>query len=441
MNVIKPGLDRTCAAWKLLGNPGKSTPTVLVAGTNGKGSTSGFIWHLLCIFGKRAGYFSSPHLMEFRERIAVNEVEITNELLGQTLKSMRSVLPQDLWDEMSFFEINTLLALKIFELLECEVNVLEVGLGGRLDCTNIIDPTVSVITNIGLDHVEFLGSNTSKIASEKAGIIRPLGICVWGGTHSSDIESDKVIRNQCKLLNSKLTVFGSDLGFENADLNSPSNHVVFNKESIKVPKVFFKWPSYLKENFALAVAATIQLLDKAESTTDVSKFINEIPEKFGTSKYPWPVTLKGRFSHANVCKDGQSYKVLLDVCHNPHGARAFSKGLKETGLCEQKSRRPAFISILKDKDAAGIWEELKGRISDVILFQIPSDRTWANDQDIIPGEMKESFYAAWQSAITSPRWVQDNQKPWLIIGSVAGIGQAMSELIINGWEIDFDAKN
>ena len=164
--VIRPGLDRIKSALSMLGRPAENTPRIVVAGTNGKGTTSGMIWRMLSSIGLRAGLFTSPHLIEFRERFSVSGQTIGNDQIVDLILKLKNQVSPALWSELTFFEINTILAFLLFEQMKTDVNVLEVGMGGRLDCVNVYDPDVAVITSIGFDHMEFLGHTLSAIARE-----------------------------------------------------------------------------------------------------------------------------------------------------------------------------------------------------------------------------------------------------------------------------------
>ena len=167
--AYKSGLENTYILDERLGHPHKNYHTIHVAGTNGKGSTSHLLAAVLQAQGYKVGLYTSPHLRDFRERIRVNGVMISE---GDVADFIEEVLP---WIEElhpSFFEITTALAFKYFEKQNVDVAVIEVGLGGRIDCTNIISPLLSIITNISLDHTDLLGPTLVDIAKEKAGIIK-----------------------------------------------------------------------------------------------------------------------------------------------------------------------------------------------------------------------------------------------------------------------------
>ena len=178
--AYKPGLDNTYALMAHLGNPHTQLRAIHVAGTNGKGSTSHLIAAALQAEGYQVGLFTSPHLVDFRERIRINGNMIPQEAVVNWVADNRAFL-----DEVkpSFFETTMALAFWYFAQQQVDYAVIEVGLGGRLDSTNILTPLLSVITNIGIDHTEFLGNTLAQIAAEKAGIMKPHVPCVIGESH------------------------------------------------------------------------------------------------------------------------------------------------------------------------------------------------------------------------------------------------------------------
>ena len=413
--TIRPGLERIRAALEIVGNPGINTPRIVIAGTNGKGSTSGMIWRLLAAAGVTAGLFSSPHLLEFRERITVTNADVSNELIIRHLNFLKSALPEPLWEELTFFEINTILALLIFDELGTQVNVLEVGLGGRLDCVNVYDADVAVITSIGLDHQEFLGSTLTSVATEKAGIMRKGKPVVWGGARSSETEAHEAIISQASKL-------GATLLTENQEADIP------------MPSWMAARPEFLRRNFKLAFLAIRELAKSGSVRSLDLESCGRVLSRFDDPNLPWPVTLNGRFDLVRVSKNNTFRNVLLDVCHNPHGARFLALALEESGLVPAGRKANCLISVLADKDAAGIWGEIKGKINDVIRFQIPSPRTWQADDGSIPGRMMGSFAAAWVEALNRESW--ETSEPWLLFGSVAAVGDVFSFWKRDGWSIE-----
>ena len=194
-SAYKPGLDNTYRLMAHLGNPHEQLRAVHVAGTNGKGSTSHLIAAALQAQGYKVGLFTSPHLVDFRERIRISGEMIPQETVVQFVADNHAFLEEV---RPSFFETTMAMAFWYFVEQQVDIAVVEVGLGGRLDSTNILTPLLSVITNIGIDHTEFLGDTLAQIAEEKAGIIKPNIPCVVGETHP---ETQEVFLSRARVCN------------------------------------------------------------------------------------------------------------------------------------------------------------------------------------------------------------------------------------------------
>ena len=209
-SAYKPGLDNTYRLMAHLGNPHERLRAVHVAGTNGKGSTSHLIAAALQAQGYKVGLFTSPHLVDFRERIRISGEMIPEETVVQFVAEHRAFL-----DELrpSFFETTMSLAFWYFAQQQVDIAVVEVGLGGRLDSTNILTPLLSVITNIGIDHTEFLGDTLAQIAGEKAGIMKPHVPCVIGETHPETQEVFLARASACEILGAGLETTDCRLWF------------------------------------------------------------------------------------------------------------------------------------------------------------------------------------------------------------------------------------
>ena len=208
--AYKPGLDNTYRLMAHLDNLHTKLRAVHIAGTNGKGSTSHLIAAALQAQGYRVGLFTSPHLVDFRERIRISGEMIPKETVVQFVADNRAFL-----DEVrpSFFETTMALAFWYFAQQQVDVAVVEVGLGGRLDSTNILTPLLSVITNIGIDHTEFLGATLPQIAAEKAGIIKPHVPCVIGETHPDTQDVFLARARDCEILGEGLETTNCRLWF------------------------------------------------------------------------------------------------------------------------------------------------------------------------------------------------------------------------------------
>lgn len=203
-SAYRKDLTNTLLLAAYLGNPEKNVKTIHIAGTNGKGSTSSMLASVLQQAGYKVGLYTSPHLRDFRERIKINGQNISEEFVVNFIEKHKAFFEQN---NLSFFEMTVGLAFDFFEEEKVDVAVIEVGMGGRLDSTNIITPFVSVITNIGLDHTQFLGNTLAEIASEKAGIIKP-AIPVVIGEYTS--ETRRVFEKKAKETDSEI-YFASDL--------------------------------------------------------------------------------------------------------------------------------------------------------------------------------------------------------------------------------------
>ena len=208
--AYKPGLDNTYRLMAHLGNPHEQLRAVHVAGTNGKGSTSHLMAAALQAQGYRVGLFTSPHLVDFRERIRISGEMIPEEMVVQFVAENRAFL-----DELrpSFFETTMALAFWYFAQQQVDIAVVEVGLGGRLDSTNILTPLVSVITNIGIDHTEFLGDTLAQIAGEKAGIMKLHVPCVIGETQRDTQDIFLARARECEILGAGLETTDCRLWF------------------------------------------------------------------------------------------------------------------------------------------------------------------------------------------------------------------------------------
>jgi len=209
--AYKPGLQTITSLLKQIGNPEKNLRFIHVAGTNGKGSVSHMLSSIFQEHGYKTGLFTSPHLHDFRERIKINGKLISENFVVDFVEKYKSG-----WQKLepSFFEITTAMAFEAFKQNECQICIIETGLGGRLDSTNVIVPELSVITNIGLDHTAFLGNTLAKIAAEKAGIIKQNIPVIIG---ESNAETKPVFENTSKEKNAEL-IFASSITQIETDL-------------------------------------------------------------------------------------------------------------------------------------------------------------------------------------------------------------------------------
>jgi dihydrofolate synthase/folylpolyglutamate synthase len=350
-----------------LGDPQKSFPSIHIAGTNGKGSISAIIASILNASGLKVGLFTSPHLVSFTERIRVNGEEIAEfevirlaeELRGRTV-DLQSSDPDFL---PTFFEVVTAMALLYFKKGNVDIAVVEVGMGGRLDATNIIIPEVSVITNISYDHSEFLGNTLAEIAYEKTGIIkRRVPVVV-----SSQLpEVVKVIDKRAEEIGT-VTYF-YDREFSSVLREEGISGIYFDyqgNDSFVLQELYLPLTGeYQMENASVAIKA-VELLNERRlipnafgtAATHHSSFITHDSIKDGLTAVRWPGRLE-MIKHEPP--------ILIDGAHNPAAAVALSRALAKTFLRRYK-RIILVLGIMGDKDIEGIMKPLLHLSSEIIL--------------------------------------------------------------------------
>jgi len=411
--AIKPGLERMRSAWNAVGSPTHDIRTILVAGTNGKGTTSGYLASLLKRDGLKVGLYTSPHLIHYRERICIDGELASAASLETTLAYVSSKLGTA-FDQLSFFEAMTLTGLQYFADRKPDALILEVGMGGRWDATNVVNPEISVITGIAKDHVQYLGDDLTSIAQEKMGVARvdrPL-FWGWGGEIASSSEDFKrSIRNLLK--ETRARVFERAIHFDAAD-DSVS---VTNRSGtvLKTRTAWREWPWFLQQNASLALAVATYFRDWGDETFAArAQQLKCEDSRFGAS-------LRARFEQRVVKSlTGEPVKVVLDVCHNPDGARALVRSLKEAGRTPVKF----LVSMLQDKDYLSTLDILAGHGEMIGFFASDSERTWQR-QNIPERFAHVPFYSSAKAAI--PAVLASPLKGTLVVcGSVAAMGGVLS---------------
>jgi dihydrofolate synthase/folylpolyglutamate synthase len=335
-------LDRIERLLAELGHPEKKMPPVFhVAGTNGKGSTCAFLRAMLEAGGKKVHVYTSPHLVRFNERIRIAGQLISDEELADVLEECERV---NAAKEITFFEIFMCAAFLAFSRHPADALVLEVGLGGRYDATNVIaKPLMTVITPIGLDHAEFLGTAIAGIAAEKAGIVKR-GIPLVVG-NQDDVPRDVIVR-RADALNAPVFVFGQDFF-----CHSEHGRMIYQDEhgllDLPPPKLIGQ---HQIENAAVAIAA----LRHAGPG-----WANDAAIETGLRTVQWPARLQRLSKGPLVALAPDGAEVWLDGGHNPHGAAAISRALADL---EERSPKPLYLicGMLKTKDARGFLEPFGG---------------------------------------------------------------------------------
>ena len=405
---IKPGLERIKRAFEYLGSPSKKIPTVLVAGTNGKGSTAGMLWSMLSAAGYRVGLYSSPHLRFFSERYQISDIEITDSDVFSEFKNLKSKLPLDIYNDLSFFEIATLISFMMFEKAQCDYQVIEVGLGGRLDATNILDPILSVIVSLSVDHVEFLGSDLKGIAFEKMGIAREGRDILWGasGEYMELEDADKHIV-EISPKDSRLWDFSKYVAIDDESFQLDS-------KKYKFPEALINAPIFIKRNFILSYKAFKSLIDDCEPSSLFSK-------TFSNTRAP--VTLVGRSQSIEVDYKGEKLEIYFDVGHNPNGISEMIKTAKRRSVTDY----PVLASVLRDKDYNRVFEILEDSFDELFIFKMEHPR--AMSKELLSNEMQKKFFSSFKELLDHMISKTDHRK-FVLTGSVLVIGDVMSQLDI-----------
>jgi dihydrofolate synthase/folylpolyglutamate synthase len=348
-------LDRIERLLARLGHPEERLPPVIhVAGTNGKGSTCAFARAMLEAQGLRVHVYTSPHLVHFHERMRLAGSLISEEELSDVLEECEAAIAGT---PITFFEITTAAALLAFSRHPADALILEVGLGGRLDATNVIRrPAVTVITPVGLDHQEFLGADLAGIAAEKAGIIKR-GVPVIMG--AQDDRARDVIERTADSLSAPLYAFGQDW-FVHAE----RDRTVYQDENglLDLPLPKLRGPHQI-DNAGAAIAA----LRHSSRNWALESGIEQ-----GLRRVEWPARLQRLTRGPLIALAPERAEVWLDGGHNPHAAHAVAQALADF---EEKSEKPLYLicGILKTKDAEGFFAPFRGLARHVTTLSIPGE--------------------------------------------------------------------
>ena len=393
---IDLGLERVIPVAEALGVMQPNAKVLTVAGTNGKGSTTTTLAAILNAQGLNVGLYQSPHIYRFNERVKLAGQEVDDQtLINAFVQVDQARRACDL--TLSFFEATTLAAFVIFKQKQCDVWVLEVGLGGRLDVVNVIDPDVAVITNIGLDHTDWLGDSIEKIAYEKAGIIRPNIPVIFAG--QQDIPQailNKVEQCQAQLYAVNHDYFYKSSNFSNSDEAGQSWDFASSGTTLKLPL-----GRLALENVSAAVA-TILVSGLHVSQQAIARGIET-------------AQLQGRFEVREI--NGKT--VIFDAGHNPHGVEFLLKQLRKfLEYNKQYTEVVSIFSMLSDKDINSVVKLLKNTVLQwkIAPLTVPRAASMEQLQAALQGETVEQFncvQAAFQSALADTK----NNQLILVCGS------------------------
>jgi dihydrofolate synthase/folylpolyglutamate synthase len=403
---IKPGLERTEALLAELDFPHRRLAAIHVAGTNGKGSVVATCEALLRERGFKVGRYTSPHLIDFRERITVNGRPISE---ADVLEFLERWIPEAEKMGATFFEVTTALAFDWLARQQVDFAVVETGLGGRLDSTNVLTPRVAAVTSIGMDHTDLLGDTLEAIAGEKAGIFKR-GVPAVIGEPAPGIRHLLAARAK-DVGAAPVITLGDEFGVTDIEVSASKTSFTLRRgqdeRAISTPLI----GEHQARNTAIAIA-TVQALGK-----------NHLPVENQISKALAGVFLPGRFQRQG--------KFIFDVAHNPDGARTIADTIRAVN-----PPRPlaAMVAVLSDKDWRGIVREL-ARVVDRFLFtyapSAPAERRWDPAEALsfaVAQGLKAELEPDMDAALL--RGLKDSGT-LLITGSFHTVGDAMSRLQVS----------
>jgi dihydrofolate synthase/folylpolyglutamate synthase len=424
----QPRLEPTRRAVELLGDPQRAAPIVHITGTNGKTSTSRMIESLLRATGLKTGLLTSPHLVRVNERIMIDGRPVTNEAFARNwdditpylLMTDAELIAND--DEpLTFFEALTVLAFAIFADAPVDVVVLEVGMGGEWDSTNVADGQVAVFTPIALDHQARLGNTVAEIARTKAGIIKPAASVV---TAMQTIEALDELREAAKLDEATISIEAVDFALESTTVAVGGQVINVRGRASRYEGVYLPlYGDHQAQNAAVALAAVETFL--GDGTVPLADDV--VSEGLGT------VTSPGRLQLIGV-----DPTVLVDAAHNPHGARALAAALGEYFDFDEWT---AVISILSDKDARGIIRELAPVVEQFYATNSQSDRAIPHDElseivlELTHEDAAYQFPHASDALKSAREWALERpRRAVLVAGSITLVGEAMALAAAEGWK-------
>ncbi len=409
---IRPGLTRIDELLNRLDNPQNKLKTVHIGGTNGKGSTTTFLRCLLEEQGLRVGTFTSPYVESFNERIAINNQPIPNNDLVELINNIKPIIDEmDAVEELKNtveFEILTAIMFQYFLEKQVDIVIVEVGLGGRFDCTNVITPIVSAITTIGLDHVDILGNSIEEIASQKAGIIKKNVPVVIGKMEESAFE---VIKKEADYLSSHIYRYERD--FSSNYIQPDENWgEIFDFRSSEL-NLFHLKISLLGRHQVDNASVAIQLFSIISSDLGLPLISKDIQK--GLKNAFWP----GRME-----KISNEPLIILDGAHNEHAIKVLVQNLKNEFKGQQIH---AIFGALSTKDISSMIKELR---------EVPSLDLKVTTFDYPKAFTKESYeeiglnaYNEWQKALSDSLEELTGDDLILITGSLYFISQVRETLL------------
>ena len=403
-------LERILSVYQKLNISSIAKKVITVAGTNGKGSTVSFLESILSNTNYNVGTFTSPHILKYNERIKINQKEIDDESLLDVFELIDKKRGST---TLTYFEFATLSAFYLFSKSDLDVAVLEVGLGGRLDATNIIDSDISIITSIGIDHTEFLGSTIDSIALEKAGVMRPFKKSIFAQDKPPAALFQYAKNNSVNLL------------VHNNDYSVTRNAKTWGIKSKNITI----------ENIPnLKMIGDYQYNYAAASTMALAEILPEcISDDNQTKEALCNTQISGRFQYLKKSPD-----IILDVAHNEDASKSLARNIKNIGY----KKIIAVLGILADKDVYSIVEPFSSFINHWHIGTIDSERGMNSDEikyrinSLFKNSLSISTYSSISSAFISAINSQDNDTLILAYGSFYTVSEVLKSNIINVYKDD-----
>ncbi|RRW13193.1 bifunctional tetrahydrofolate synthase/dihydrofolate synthase [Stutzerimonas stutzeri] len=402
--AIDMGLDRVRAVAARMAMTRPAPLVVTVTGTNGKGSTCAFIASLLNAQGLKIGSYSSPHLLRYNERVLLSGREASDAELCEAFAVVEAARGEI---SLTYFEMGTLAAFWLFERAGLDAVVLEVGLGGRLDAVNIVDADLAVITNIGLDHADWLGNSRESVAYEKAGILREGKPALCG-----DLDPPQPLLDHANSLSAPLLLRGRDF-----DLAMGAGDWHWRGvDAAGAPLELHGLPllTLPMENAALALQAYAML----GLPWDPARLARALLQ----------TRVVGRLDSRQVVWNGRRIALLLDVGHNPHAAAFLAQRLEQRPVA---GTRLAVFGLLADKDLAGVLDALVPSISDWAVAPLPTPRTQSATQlaaALLERGASVSEYATIEQALEAQCARAESVDEILVFGSFYCVAAALEWL-------------
>ena len=403
---MKLGLENMRRFLDLLGNPHEGLRAIHVTGSNGKGSVSAFAASALRKAGYRVGLFTSPHLVRFNERIQVDGEPISDadvlRLWEGVQAAMQAMTDERAVNRPTFFEVATAMAFLYFQQRQVDLGVIEVGMGGRLDATNVIQSDVAVVTRVDLEHTEHLGKTVDRIAREKAGIIKPVSRAV-----TVEQQTLPVLEARCRGLGVPLDVVGRSVAVDRDSFDLSGERIrvrgAFGEVRAHIPLL----GAFQVENAALAVAALDALRQRGPPVTN-----DDIAA--GLESVRWP----GRLQILR-----QDPLVVVDGAHNGAAARALQASLRELFPDQQWH---LVIGALNDKNLEAIAEALAPLAARVYACRSKSHRAYAPEEvaAVFRRRAETAAYASSASAIDAALSAASPKERVLVTGSIYSVGEA-----------------